>query len=405
MTWGSACGTTIAARAAVTLGPGMSPRALIARLRALPPYRQDALAALVVLVETQVEALLAGRWEAHLIGLVAAGCVFFHRRAIWPAFIAAQLMFVGAQAAGEVITDHLYLPLFVVLAINVSAAAQIGGRRFWLVPLITATSSVVALSVDDFRDTVSGFVFTAVFFTGATAAGGRLLDSRLRLQRVLREKARRAEEDRAAQADQAVLDERARIAGDLHDIIAHALSGMVIQASAARRLSDRDPDRARQAFAAVEESGREALGELRRLLGVLRREDEELALAPAPSLAHVRALAQRVSAAGLPVHLHVEGEAVDLSPGVDVTAYRVVQEALGAALQGSAAGRADVALRYGAESLELEVRDDGMRDDADPRRLVGMRERVALFGGSLEMAHPRDGGHVLRARLPVGDQV
>jgi signal transduction histidine kinase len=403
MTPGSAAGTTIGPGSAVTLDPGMSLRALFARLRALDPYRLDALVAGLVLVETQVEALIAGSAVAHVIGVVAAGCVAFHRRAIWPAFLAAQAMFLGGQAAGDVVTDNLVVPLFVVLALNVSAAAQISGRRFWLVPLITATTGIVALRLDDFEDTVSGFLFTIAFFTGATAAGGRLLDSRLRLQRVLREKAQRAEEDRAARAEQAVLDERARIAGDLHDIIAHALSGMVVQASAARRLSDRDPDRAREAFAAVEGSGREALGELRRLLGVLRREDEELALAPAPSLAHVSALAQRVGAAGLPVRVRVEGEAVDLPAGIDVTAYRVVQEALTAALHGNAAGRAEVLVRYGRDGVELEVSDDGTRDEADPRRLVGMRERVALFGGELELAHPREGGHALRARLPVGE--
>jgi signal transduction histidine kinase len=386
----------------------MSPRALLSRLRAMDPYRLDALAGAIVLVETQIEALVAGSVAAHVIGVVAALCVTFHRRAIWPAFLGAQAMFLGGQAAGDVVTDNLVLPLFVVLALNVSAAAQIGGRRFWLVPLITSVTGIVALSIDDFEDTVSGFLFTIAFFTGATAAGGRLLDSRLRLQRVLREKARRAEEDRAARAEQAVLDERARIAGDLHDIIAHALSGMVVQAAAARRFADRgqqggDLDPARDAFAAIEGSGREALGELRRLLGVLRREDEELALAPAPSLAHVGTLAQRISAAGLPVRVRVEGEAVDLPAGVDVTAYRVVQEALTAALQGNAAGRAEVVVRYRDGAVELEVRDDGTRDDADPRRLVGMRERVALFGGDLELAHPREGGHALRARLPVGE--
>jgi signal transduction histidine kinase len=387
----------------------MSPRALISRLRALPPHRLDALLGLLVLLETQVEAVIAGTPVAHAIGVVAALCVAFHRRAIWPAFLGAQAMFLAGQAAGDVVTNNLVLPLFVVLALNVSAAAQISGRRFWLVPLITATTGIVALLIDDFDDTVTGFLFTVVFFTGATAAGGRLLDSRLRLQRVLREKARRAETERAERAEQAVLDERARIAGDLHDIIAHALSGMVVQAAAARRLADRgaggDTDPARKAFAAIEGSGREALGELRRLLGVLRREDEELALAPAPSLAHVGALAQRATAAGLPVRVSVEGEPVDLPGGVDVTAYRVIQEALTAALRGNAAGRADVVVRYRDGDVELEVRDDGARDDADPRRLVGMRERVALVGGDLEVGHLREGGHALRARLPVGELV
>lgn len=383
----------------------MSPRTLVARLRALPPHRVDALLAAFVLVETQIEAALlpAGaddRLVAHAIGLAATFVVAFHRRWTWPAFLVAQAMFVTGQALGEVVTDRLVVPFFVVLLANVSAAVQISGRRFWLVPLITGATGVFALTVDSYDDDLVSYLWLALFFTGATALGGRLLDNRLRLQRALREKAARAEEERIRRAEQAAADERTRIAGELHDIIAHALSGMVVQAAGARRLAEKDPERAREAFALVETSGRDALAELRRLLGVLRREDEELALAPAPSLAYVDALARRVSSAGLPVCVRVEGEAVALPAGVDVTAYRVVQEALAAALEATSAGRADVVVRYRPGAVELEVRDDG-RGDADGRRLTGMRERVRIFGGDLRVARARDGGHALHARLPV----
>ena len=388
----------------------MSPNALLTRVRALDPYRLDALLAAFVLVEGQIEALLLDadggvQLTAHLIGLASAALVFFHRRATWPAFLGAQLLFFVGQAQGDVITDGLVAPLFVFLFMNVSAAAQISGRRFWLVPVITSIAGIAALSVDTYPDDASSYLWTLLFFSGATAAGGRLLDSRVRLSRALREKTARAEAEEAERAEQAMLAERERIAGELHDIIAHALSGMVVQSSAARRLIDTNPDRAREAFGTVEESGREALGELRRLLGVLRREDEELALAPTPSLAHVEALARRVTASGLPVVLEVEGDARELPAGVDVTAYRVVQEALGAALELGGAGRAEVVVRYRRDAVELEVRDDGRRDIDDPRRLMGMRERVALFGGELHIGRPRDGGHTLRARLPVGEGV
>jgi signal transduction histidine kinase len=388
----------------------MTPKAVLARVRAMDPYRLDALLAVLVLAETQVEALLLDadgsvQLTAHLIGVAAAVIVALHRRATWPAFLGAQLLFVVSQSQGAVVTEGLIAPLFVFLFMDVSAAAQISGRRFWLVPATTAVAGIAALSVDTYPDNASSYLWTLLFFTGATAAGGRLLDSRVRLSRALREKTARAETEEVERAEQAVLAERERIAGELHDIIAHALSGMVVQASAARRLTDTNPDRAREAFGAVEESGREALGELRRLLGVLRREDEELALAPTPSLEHIEALVHRAGTAGLPVHLTVEGEVRELPAGVDVTAYRVVQEALGAALELGGAGRAAVVVRYRRDAVELDVRDDGGRDVDDPRRLMGMRERVALFGGELHVGRPREGGHVLRARLPVGAEV
>jgi signal transduction histidine kinase len=174
---------------------------------------------------------------------------------------------------------------------------------------------------------------------------------------------------------------------------------MVVQASGARRLAERDPARAADAFLAVETSGREALTEIRSLLGVLRREDEELALAPQPSLRHVETLVRKACAAGLPVTLEVEGEERDLPIGLDLTAYRVIQEALGGALEQGHAGGARVRLRYAGDHVEVEVVDDG---GGESRALLGIRERVALSGGQLRAGARRDGGHVVRARLPLG---
>lgn len=224
---------------------------------------------------------------------------------------------------------------------------------------------------------------------------GRLLRNRAALHQALRERAADIERDRAERAQLAVEEERERIAGELHDVVAHALGAMTVQASAARRLVDDDPDRARRAFGAVESSGREALQEIRRLLGVLRREDVELALAPQPSLRHVASLASRVRAAGLPVELSVEGDIADLPAGVDLTAYRVVQEALGAALEESGAGHARVRVRRRGEHVLVEVADDGQA--AGGTRLPALRDRVALHGGQLLA----DEGRV-RARLPIG---
>jgi signal transduction histidine kinase len=196
----------------------------------------------------------------------------------------------------------------------------------------------------------------------------------------------------------AAQEERVRIAGELHDVVAHALSAMVVQAGAARRLTERDRERASDAFRAVEDTGREALTEIRRLLGVLRRDDEELALAPQPSLRHVSSLVGRVRAAGLPVDLTVTGEPPELPAGVDLTAYRVLQGALKAALEQGGAGQAAVKLEFTGDNVLLEVGDDGPGIE---RALPGVPERVALYGGSLRSAPRRAGGHMVRARLPV----
>jgi signal transduction histidine kinase len=196
-----------------------------------------------------------------------------------------------------------------------------------------------------------------------------------------------------------VADERTRIARELHDVVAHALSAMTVQATVARRLALTRPELAREAFGAIETAGREALDELRRLLGVLRRDDAELTLAPQPSVRHIHSLARRVTASGLPVTLRVEGSGLELPAGVDVTAYRVVQDALAAALERGGAGRAEVRVEVGANTVEVEIRDDGR--SPDPRPLIGVRERVALHGGSLTALHGPDGGHVVRAALPL----
>ena len=184
---------------------------------------------------------------------------------------------------------------------------------------------------------------------------GRVLRNRSQLNATLREKAERLRRERADQAEQAAIEERTRIAGELHDVVAHAMSAMVVQAGGARRLAEKDPERAREAFAAVEETGREALTDIRRLLGVLRREDEEIALAPQPSLRHLDSLVRRTHAAGLPVTLEIEGEERPLPPGVDLTAYRLVQSALGGALDHGAAGRPRSPSATGPTALDLEV--------------------------------------------------
>jgi signal transduction histidine kinase len=368
----------------------------------MDPRRRDLLIAVVLGVEMQIEALFVPEYQALVHGLVLVLALALAVRTRFPlaSFFAAMAGFFGLTSLGTSVGDAMFISFFVGLFFCFSVAYNTPGRVFWIAPPVAFLGGLASSIVDDYDDPIiTDIFFISLIFVAAPMVAGRLLRNRAQLQRALREKASHLERVQARDAARAVADERARIAGDLHDIVAHALTDMTVQASAAGRLAGRDETLAREAFAAVEGRGREALGELRRLLGVLRSGDEELALAPAPSLRHLDALVGRAGASGLPVVLAVEGEATDLPPGIDVTGYRVVQEALNRALRDHAAGRADVRVRYAGDRVDVEVSDDGfaLTDDGPP---LGLRERVALYGGELT-AGPRDGGgHVMRVRLP-----
>jgi signal transduction histidine kinase len=181
--------------------------------------------------------------------------------------------------------------------------------------------------------------------------------------------------------------------------VTHSVSVMVVQAAAARRLVPTDPERAREAMEAIERTGREALNEMRRLLGVLRRGDEDLALTPQPTLKRLDLIAQQ---AGMHVDVRIEGEPPAIPPGLDVAAYRVVQEAL-RAMQRSGEDDAAVTVRYSRRGIELEVTGNAAvyEDHEAEVRLLGTRERIALFGGELHAGRRRGGGWGVRARLPL----
>jgi signal transduction histidine kinase len=230
----------------------------------------------------------------------------------------------------------------------------------------------------------------------------------------LRERGEQAEaaEVRAAQAERerdaatrvAVAEERARIARELHDIVAHAVSVMVLQVGAVRhRLPDAlAPDR--DALQDVEQAGRTALAEMRRLLGAMRRDDERIDLAPQPGLDTVQALLDEVRRAGLPVELHIEGEPRRLPRAIDLSAYRIVQEGLTNALKHARASHADVTVRYAPDDVQIVVRDDGegASTSNDPGYgLAGMHERVKIYGGEMSAGSANGGGFVLRTRLPL----
>ena len=222
-----------------------------------------------------------------------------------------------------------------------------------------------------------------------------------------------AEQER--QTQRAIEDERARIARELHDVVAHGLSVMVVQAAAERRsLAEPDPDlgSVEATLGSIERSGREALVDLRRLLGLLRRTDDAVALAPQPGLAQLDELVASVREAGVEVEVDVSGERAALPPGLDLTAYRIVQEALTNVLKHAEATRVRVCVAFQRNHLELEVADDGSAGGRGPlasagagHGLIGMRERVNVFGGTLT-ARAEDGqGWTVRARLPLATVV
>ena len=215
----------------------------------------------------------------------------------------------------------------------------------------------------------------------------------------------RVEAEHEAQTRRAVEAERARIAGELHDVVTHNVSVMVVQAGAARSVLDSSPDDAREALLAVEASGRTAMSELRHLLGLLAPAGgEEDMLVPQPGAARVPALVERVRAAGLSVELSVTG-ARDLPPGVDLAAYRVVQEALTNVIKHAGTSRAAVVLEYRPEDLLIAVTDDGrpVTGSGGPggRGLIGLRERIGLYGGELDAGPRPGGGWRVRARIPL----
>jgi signal transduction histidine kinase len=241
-------------------------------------------------------------------------------------------------------------------------------------------------------------------FLGGVWLLGRWVRQRRRRTHDLEQHAAELEADREALAREAVAAERGRIAREMHDSVAHSVSVMVLQAGAAEQVLAASPERARESLRTIQDTGREAVVELRRMLGLLRDPAGDVALSPQPGVARLDALVGQVRAAGLPVELTVEGEPRRLPPGVDRSAYRIVQEGLTNALKHAGPAHASVTVRYGDRALELEVLDDGRGAEGANGGgfgLIGMRERAALYGGELDAGGRPGGGYALRARLPL----
>ncbi|MFN2466821.1 MAG: sensor histidine kinase [Gaiellaceae bacterium] len=363
--------------------------------RLLPPRSDVALGVVVaVLVALEVSLNDAIEPKAAAATAVAAAVALAWRRSLPLLTAGAVGASVAVAALLGVPIEQPVMPLISILVASYSLSVHSRLDRALAGLALLLSADAVAVTSQD--KGLGNFVFALVFIAGAWATGQvvRARTARIGELEVLAEQRERA----------AAADERRRIARELHDVIAHSLSVMVVQAGAAEQVLRADPDRALEPLRVVQETGRRALSEMSRLLGVLREHGEELGLAPQPGLDDLAALVEEARATGLPVELDTEGTRRSLPLGVELSAYRIVQEALTNARKHAGEARARVTLRYGEDALEVEVVDDG-RGGGQSRDggcgLVGMRERVALYGGSLEAGARPGGGFGVRARLPL----
>jgi signal transduction histidine kinase len=246
-------------------------------------------------------------------------------------------------------------------------------------------------------------IFIPLEFAIAWVAGFALRD-RAEQAEAAEGRAAQAERERDAAARIAVAEERVRIARELHDIVAHAVSVMVLQVGAVRHKLPETLAEDSDALRNVEQAGRTALAEMRGLLGAMRHDGDEAELTPQPGLEGLDSLLEEIGRAGLPVQLHVDGEPVALARGIDLSAYRIVQEGLTNALKHARASNADVTVRYRPDELQIEVRDNGeggSMSDGLGHGLVGVRERVKIYGGEMSTGTANGSGFILSTRLPL----
>ena len=311
------------------------------------------------------------------------------------------------MAAGISFVDPLLIPYPEALfLIGLATAFLLGNLRdvrragLGLAIVVGATATLV---YNIPGHSVNQLVFIPVDFAVAWVAG-LAVRARAEQAEVAESHATQAEKERDAATRVAVAEERARIARELHDIVAHAVSVMVLQVGAVRHQLPDAMAEDRDALRSVEQAGRGALAEMRRLLSVMRRDGDGVELAPQPGLDGLDSLIKEIGRAGLLVELHLDGERFPLPPGIDLSAYRIVQEGLTNALKHARASHAEVTVRYAPDEVGIEVRDDGTGatpSDGYGHGLIGIRERVRLYGGEMTAGTTNGGGFTLSTRLPL----
>jgi signal transduction histidine kinase len=361
-------------------------------------------------------------WDALLaLGVVAFGLLGFALRDQRPDEPPALFGFALVVVAGASLAWRRRAPLTVATIVSaaVATASLLGYWPEFVAMLWIAVYSAAAYTE---RDRLIRVLLPVALLTSTAISIGERWDRGLNWVEILTDlvvtfgvpfllgrmtfnRRRRIIREREVATREAVAAERSAIARELHDVVAHHMSVMVVQAGAARAVSGSDPAATAEALRQIEASGRTGLAEMRRLLEVLKAEEYGDGRAPQPGLARLDELLDAMRASGLPVETVVEGTPRPLPPGVDLSAYRIVQEALTNVLRHAGGASARVLVRYEADALELEIADDGPGPPDDPEAsgghgLIGMRERVQLFGGVLEAGPRPGGGFLVRARLP-----
>jgi signal transduction histidine kinase len=374
--------------------------------RRLTPARFDALLALLAFAVMAVELTALGDPSLPLaVQIAGSGVMGFalglRRRS---PLLATALLFAAAIPLASQIED-VTSPFLTILVMAFTlgtlevrrAVIGLAGAQVGMLGLATAFSTGV----------VGDYLFPAGFAAAAWGMG-RTIAHRTQLTAELHEAAIVAREEQERERDRAVADERRRIAREMHDVVAHSVSVMVVQAGGARRILDRDPARAVEAAERIEHAGRTALVEMRRLLGVLHPGEPDATVLPQPTLDAVDALVGRARDAGMPVEVEVAGERRPLPAGAEVAVYRIVQEALTNALKHAGGAATDVRLAWNDDALEVTIADRGRATPAAEAPLpsgshgiVGMRERVRVYGGTLEAGPQPGGGFRVRARIPL----
>jgi len=395
------------------VAPGRSLQSAASFMRRLDREHVDQALALVFALVTELQVWLSAsigdRPQAAVAGLALSAAVGVRRR--WPfgALVVGVASVSGEAAFGGTIAQHAIVAIPAAGLVFYGAGAFLERRRarqafavgvLGLLPQILITPHVG-----------SDLFFEPVLLAFAPWAGGRYLRERSVQLCTVRELSERLDAERDQRVSAATGQERTRIAQELHDVVGHCLSVIVLQAGGARMLIGSEPARAEAALRVVERSGTEALMEMRRLLGVLAHgAGVSGSLAPQPGIGDIEALVQRTGAEGLITDLYVEGSPRPVIPTLGLCAYRIIQEALTNVIKHAGAARATVRVCWEKDRLELEVADDGRGPptDVDPRigrGLIGMRERAALHNGAVRAGAGKNGGYLVRASLSLAEGV
>lgn len=345
-------------------------------------------------------------WGGHgpLQGVLALGCTIpLAWRVRFPIATVVVITAAGGLLVVVAAPNQAPFEVFIgcVLA-SYSIGAHTTGRWRWVaLGVMFAVGLPFMVAADDRGMATANTLAPIAWLTGAWGVGAIIRSRRLHTTE-LEALAAELAEQRDLQAHAAVVVERGRIARELHDLVAHNVSMIVVQAGAAERVLTGDQPDVRRALAAIADTGRETVDEMRLLLGVLRS-DDATGLSPQPGLADIDQLVGNVREAGFHVDIHVEGDRPPLSPGVDLSAYRIVQEALTNVVKHARAATVEVTVRYAQDFVQVEVHDDGrpFESAGGGNGLIGMRERVAMLGGEFRAGACKDGGFAVFARLPT----